>query len=678
MNNMIPFNFTYYALKLLGQNLYTNPWTAVSELVANGIDAKAENIYIVIDLANKSSARIEILDDGYGMSYGDLKDKYTLIGRNKRFDSPNDKTLLGRKGIGKLAALYLSPKYYICTKTQNEKSIWQVDISNYQDDDVPSLNIVTKDIPLILKNRWNENKSGTLLSLNSVDMRKIGEARLKALPSILADYYLSDIINCKIKIAIVNESERTPHFFEIKKHISFSTMYGLFDNTQKNFVKINDYVYITKKYEMPAAIDERCKTIKIPSMDNTFGEIELKNLKGDLISAPYALVGWIGIHSSLDTEILKRNDKDYEKTIYHPNALRLYVRGKLAVDNLMSYLRNTQAFSNYIEGEISFDVLDDDMFEDISTSSREGFKRDDPRIEKLLGIVGKIVTRLISERIDAKTHLNKLKDDYIQKVQFEEAQKTERLLTQASELVTKALTEKAQAEDDVKKERKRIDYIIGVSNIKENNILPSMHGIYNLSTREKKKLAQFRRYWSDIPKGAKDLIETIGEINNQILYTSKAVSKSNYLLESVEKNIDIGDFIAEYIHRIAKKIYGTKIKFIIEDNLTDRLNVTSNTVILTSIMENFIGNAIKASSTVMTINLKDDTDSYYVIFSDDGNGLSDSISDINQIFDFGVTTTEGAGLGLYYIKQYVEEMNGTISAEKNLPKGMSFILHWHK
>ena len=43
----IPFNFTYYALKLLGHNLYTNPWTAVSELVANGIDAKAKKIFFI-------------------------------------------------------------------------------------------------------------------------------------------------------------------------------------------------------------------------------------------------------------------------------------------------------------------------------------------------------------------------------------------------------------------------------------------------------------------------------------------------------------------------------------------------------------------------------------------------------------------------------------------------------
>ena len=109
-NQRIPFNFTYFAMKLLGKNLYSNPWTAVSEIVANGIDAGAKNVYVLIDMRNKEKAVVEIFDDGSGMSFEDLSEKYTLIGRNKRLGSDNrEGKTLGRKGIGKLAALYLSP-----------------------------------------------------------------------------------------------------------------------------------------------------------------------------------------------------------------------------------------------------------------------------------------------------------------------------------------------------------------------------------------------------------------------------------------------------------------------------------------------------------------------------------------------------------------------------------------
>ena len=45
-NDKIFFNFSYFALKLLGKGLYSNPWTAIAELVANGLDAKATCVRI--------------------------------------------------------------------------------------------------------------------------------------------------------------------------------------------------------------------------------------------------------------------------------------------------------------------------------------------------------------------------------------------------------------------------------------------------------------------------------------------------------------------------------------------------------------------------------------------------------------------------------------------------------
>ena len=82
--NRIEFNFTYFALKALGNSLYSNPWVAVSELVANGLDAGAKNVNILIDIRNKEHSTIEIMDNGSGMSYDDIANKYAIIGRNKK------------------------------------------------------------------------------------------------------------------------------------------------------------------------------------------------------------------------------------------------------------------------------------------------------------------------------------------------------------------------------------------------------------------------------------------------------------------------------------------------------------------------------------------------------------------------------------------------------------------
>ena len=116
----IYFNFSYLALKLLGKNMYSSAWNALSELVANGLDANAEKIYLFLDMTDKEHSRIEIIDSGSGMSYEDLAHKYAWIGRNKRADeslSDEEKMLMmGRKGVGKLAAFYLSNYINILTK----------------------------------------------------------------------------------------------------------------------------------------------------------------------------------------------------------------------------------------------------------------------------------------------------------------------------------------------------------------------------------------------------------------------------------------------------------------------------------------------------------------------------------------------------------------------------------
>jgi HSP90 family molecular chaperone len=112
VNEDQPFSFTWLALKLLGQGLYSNPWSALSELVANGLDAGATTVSVYIDLRTKSRARVEIFDNGIGMSRDDIR-IYAQVGHNKR--SSADTTVpsfvtspMGRKGIGKLAALYLA------------------------------------------------------------------------------------------------------------------------------------------------------------------------------------------------------------------------------------------------------------------------------------------------------------------------------------------------------------------------------------------------------------------------------------------------------------------------------------------------------------------------------------------------------------------------------------------
>ena len=179
--NSIEFNFSYYALKLLGKNLYSNSWSAISELVANGLDAQATSVKLFINMIDKEHSTIEILDNGSGMNYDDLANKYVFMGKNKRDNLSEElkNSVMGRKGIGKLAALFLSKKYFIITKTtENDETSWYLDSKNADDSSIPTLERCNvKDANIETLDIWNTYKSGTLIKLTDVDLTGIGDRK---------------------------------------------------------------------------------------------------------------------------------------------------------------------------------------------------------------------------------------------------------------------------------------------------------------------------------------------------------------------------------------------------------------------------------------------------------------------------------------------------------------------
>ena len=82
MGKKASFSLAYSALKMFGKQLYSNVGSAISELVANGFDANASDVYVVIDARNKSSATIEILDNGEGMTPEHIQKNYVKNKRN--------------------------------------------------------------------------------------------------------------------------------------------------------------------------------------------------------------------------------------------------------------------------------------------------------------------------------------------------------------------------------------------------------------------------------------------------------------------------------------------------------------------------------------------------------------------------------------------------------------------
>lgn len=396
-SDAIYFNFSYAALKLLGKNLYNNAANAISELVANGLDAKAKNVYVYIDMSDKEHSIIEIIDDGIGMDYADLARKYVWIGRNKRNDADlledEKKNVMGRKGIGKLAALYLSNNYYILTKKEANNNVdqWQINLSKYDDSDFPKLDRVNEEIILENNDIWKQMRHGTAIALNNVDLRRNGAKRIEALKRVFADFYLIDELSSSIYVAVKTDKKQRTCFEKVEKFVAFENLYAMYDNTDScQYKKMRKSIAFEWASKYQHIGNKERETIIWRKEDFQYkGKKEFKTENGELVEKEYELIGWIGVHATIESKNAVDN-KFIRNDIYQPNRLRIYVRNKLAVADFFEMHPSTQAMSNYVEGDITFNILDDDDLPDIATSSRQDFL-DDERVELLISLLDPIV-----------------------------------------------------------------------------------------------------------------------------------------------------------------------------------------------------------------------------------------------------------------------------------------------
>lgn len=410
----VKFELTYAALKLFGKQLYSNVGSAISELVANGVDAGATDIYISINVIDKRNAVVEILDNGCGMSVSDLKDSYIKIGYNKRESANNGhERMLGRKGIGKLAALYLSNSFTILTKKEHtSETMWNLDVSGLSGDSAPELKQQTEfdSSTLNCYDMWKHQENGTYIFLTNVDFNRFGDKGFDALACKLSNYFLYSDLGVKIHLNIFEQESERNHFKEIKKQIAFKNMVCVYTDDVEIFTrreKMQDNTYQVGFVDKKHNTRQLAQTTEILPFSSV---LSAGNISGEHQGVRYELKGWIGIHCSIDKDGAMNNDERYIKNQYYsPNQLRVYVRNKLGMANMIEHLGITRAFANYIEGEIIFDILDDDALEDIATAGRQDFDPQDERFILLKNMMTKLGNALVAKRQNLADIINEEK-----------------------------------------------------------------------------------------------------------------------------------------------------------------------------------------------------------------------------------------------------------------------------
>lgn len=145
MNDTLSFRVSTGLKSLIGRDLISDKYIAVFELVKNSFDAGARKVVIEFSVKNHGE-RIIISDNGSGMSYDDIVNKWLFVAysekkeKNRENGSYRDeikREVAGAKGVGRFSCDRLGATLQLETKTKNDvvAHVVDVDWNNFELDD---------------------------------------------------------------------------------------------------------------------------------------------------------------------------------------------------------------------------------------------------------------------------------------------------------------------------------------------------------------------------------------------------------------------------------------------------------------------------------------------------------------------------------------------------------------
>lgn len=399
-------------LQLLGPNLYTNIYYVLGEIIANSYDADAENVYIMYNTENNS---IIIEDDGNGMSYSDINSKFLPIGVTTRVNEETSLTdvkqrkRMGRKGIGKLAALSVAEQVKITSKKDGEKSgcILSLNISDRNEEgkyEIPSLN--EEEISFVHINNINHG--------SAIIMENSRYAIHKSVKSAKRNLSLIFPFACQ-EFRIHLENTVTGETATIDDSVSdivaaSDALITFCDTDSKYFKYLTDFhnVFDKNRYYvkiMESLPDEKLPDKKILNKCETalHKNIKMTNRTGEDKEYDLAIEGWIATYAS--TKDKKKN------TDFPVNYISIISNDKLGQFDILPDISTDRMQEAYVVGQFFIDLLEETSLPDIAASNRQGYKEDDERVIQAKELIKDFALKVVLNlKKDATTEKNYLRD----------------------------------------------------------------------------------------------------------------------------------------------------------------------------------------------------------------------------------------------------------------------------
>ncbi len=231
-------------------------------------------------------------------------------------------------------------------------------------------------------------------------------------------------------------------------------------------------------------------------------------------------------------------------------------------------------------------------------------------------------------------------------------------------------------EQEIQKKEEQVLFLKSIQPIEKSELIKLQHHIGLYAETIEDTILDFKMTLDESDNISKEeIIDYLTDISleaQKILAINKYATKANFLSKSQSINADIIQFISEYIQNIYNLNTSRDLSVSISNNSLSYM-CKFEPLILTIIIDNLLNNSKKANAKNVNIVFKRD-DNLIIEYSDNGNGLDKSIINPSDIFEIGITTTSGSGLGLHHIKESLQRMNKSTIEVKKLDIGIKFII----
>lgn len=376
------------ALKdLVGKDLITNDNVAIFELVKNSYDAYATKVEIRF-----SDNEIIIADNGKGMSFDDLKNKWLFLGYSAKKDGTEDannedkqksyrdkikRHYAGAKGIGRFSCDRLGKHLSLTTKSENSQTIETiiVDWTDFEVDqkkefaqiDVEHISQekVTPIFPL-------NSETGTILKISDLNDEKLpwNRKRLLELKRSLEKLInpLSETNDFVIEIICDNEIDEDKRVRDNNGH-DRDIVNGILKNSISKILKLKTTqidVCLDKNYIYTTISDRGVDIYKIRESNTEFTKLE--NVKINLYFLNRSA-------KNNFTRLMGIEPVNYGSIFLFRNGFRIMPFGNTGDDSWGLDYRAQQGHSRFLGTRDLFgrvDVLTDNINELKEVSSRDG------------------------------------------------------------------------------------------------------------------------------------------------------------------------------------------------------------------------------------------------------------------------------------------------------------------